>query len=53
MNAHPVSMAFIPFTKDKDKAEALADEIISKGMPKAVIANEFPGANASVNITTR
>lgn len=45
MNAHPVSMAFIPFTKDKDKAEALADEIISKGMPKAVIANEFPGAN--------
>lgn len=46
MMAHPVSMAVIPFTKDINKAEAQADVIMSDGMPSAVIAIEFPGANA-------
>ncbi len=43
--SHPVSMGVIPFTTDKDKAEAQADEILSHGKPSAVIANEFPGEN--------
>lgn len=41
----PVSMAAIPFTKDAEKAPALADEIIALGMPTAVISIECPGAN--------
>lgn len=46
MIAHPVSMAVIPFTKDINKAELLAEKIMDDGIPSAVIAIEFPGANA-------
>lgn len=46
MLAHPISMAVIPFTKDINKAPQMADEIMAAGMPSAVIASEFPGANA-------
>lgn len=46
MMAVPVSMAVIPFTKDINKAPMQAEKIIADGMPAAVIANEFPGANA-------
>lgn len=42
---NPVSMAVFPFTKNIDEAAAQADELINSGMPKAIIANEFPGAN--------
>jgi hypothetical protein len=45
LKKYPVSMAVIPFTKDAEKAPALADEIISQGMPSAVISIECPGAN--------
>lgn len=41
----PVSMGVITFTKDAAKAEAQADEIISKATPSAVISIECPGAN--------
>ena len=37
----------MPFTKDKTDAEKCADEIISKGIPDAVIAVECPGENAN------
>ena len=43
--ANPVSIAAFAFTKDKEKAESQADELLSHGMPKALIANEFPGEN--------
>ena len=36
----------IPFTKDKARAAECADEIISQGVPDAVIAVECPGENA-------
>lgn len=42
---NPVSMAVIPFTKDKAKAACQADALLEKGLPTAVIANEFPGEN--------
>lgn len=42
----PVSMGVITFTKDAAKASALADEIIAKAPPKAVVSIECPGANA-------
>ncbi len=42
---HPVSMAVFPFTKKKEEAEAQADALLQKGLPAAVIANEFPGEN--------
>ena len=41
----PVSMGVITFTKDFDKAEGLADEILKKAPPKAVVSIECPGAN--------
>lgn len=41
----PVSMGVICFTKDSEKAEAQADEIIAKAVPAAVISIECPGAN--------
>lgn len=41
----PVSMGVITFTKDADKAEAQADEIIARATPSAVISIECPGAN--------
>lgn len=42
---NPVSLAAIPFTKEKTKAAAQADALLQSGLPKAVIANEFPGEN--------
>lgn len=45
LKQNPVSMSVFPFTKDKVRAEFQADELIKSGLPKAVIANEFPGAN--------
>ena len=46
LDEYPLSLAGIPFTKDFSKAEAQADEIISKGLPSAVISIECPGANS-------
>jgi hypothetical protein len=43
----PISMGVIAFTKNQDRAEEQADQIISKKLPKAVIAIEAPGANES------
>lgn len=45
LQANPVSMAVFPFTKDKAQAEAQANALLEKGLPAAVIANEFPGEN--------
>ncbi len=41
----PISMGVIPFTKNKSMADEQAEQIISKILPKAVIAIEAPGAN--------
>ena len=41
------TVGIVPFTKDKLCAEKCADEIISKGIPDAVIAIECPGENAN------
>ncbi len=41
----PCSVSVIPFTKDKARAAECADEIISQGVPDAVIAIECPGEN--------
>ncbi len=41
----PVSMGVICFTKDAEKADSQADEIIKKATPSAVISIECPGAN--------
>ncbi len=41
----PISMGVITFTKDRSEAEEQAEQIISKILPKAVIAIEAPGAN--------
>ncbi len=55
----PISMGVIAFTKDEEKAEEQADQIIARKLPKAVIAIEAAGANkygeyhnaAGINIT--
>ncbi len=39
------SVYAVAFTKDKSKAADLADELIKKGLPKAVISIECPGEN--------
>lgn len=41
------SLGIIPFEKDKKSAELQADEIISEGLPRAVISVECPGENDS------
>lgn len=41
----PVSMGVVVFTKDADKAEAQAKEIVAALPPKAVVSIECPGAN--------
>jgi hypothetical protein len=41
----PISMGVITFTKDAALAQEQAERIISKLLPKAVIAVEAPGAN--------
>lgn len=45
LQANPVSLAVFPFTKDKSQAEQQANTLLGKGLPAAVIANEFPGEN--------
>ncbi len=45
LKKYPISMAAIAFTKDNKKADKMADTIISKGLPSAVISIECPGAN--------
>lgn len=39
------TVCMIEFTKDADEAEAQADEILSHGLPCAIISNEAPGRN--------
>ena len=41
------SVCVVPFTKDRSDTEKCADEIISRGIPNAVIAIECPGENAN------
>lgn len=43
----PISMALIPFPKDREQALLMTDQLIAKGLPAAMITNEAPGANAS------
>ena len=42
----PVSMGVVTFTKDKEKADAQADELLRGAMSAAVLAIECPGANS-------
>ena len=46
LNEYPLSIAAIEFTKDSERAEYQADELIKKGIPSAVISIECPGANS-------
>lgn len=46
LKEYPVSMAAIAFTKDVKQAAKQAEEIISKGLPSAVVSIECPGANS-------
>lgn len=41
----PLAMGMLTFTKDISQAEAQAEELIARKLPKAVIAIEAPGAN--------
>ena len=41
----PMAMGVIPFTKDREKAEAQAEDILDLCSPSALIATEAPGAN--------
>lgn len=43
---YPVAMGVLPFTKDSKQAEIQSEEILAKGLPKAVISIEAPGRNA-------
>lgn len=45
LQANPISMCALPFTKNKAEAAAQADALLQAGMPAAVIVNEFPGEN--------
>ncbi len=47
LKEYPIAMSAVDFTKDVDKAEKQADEIIAKGQPSAVISIECPGANSA------
>lgn len=44
-HTYPISMAAIPFTKHRRKADAMAERLIQLGMPSLVISIEAPGAN--------
>lgn len=46
LDEYPIAMAIIPFTKDAAQAQAQGDELLKKGLPKAAISIEAPGANA-------
>lgn len=43
---YPAAMTVIPFTKDLQKAQAQAEEILKQGRPAAGISIEHPGANS-------
>ncbi len=42
---YPISMAAVPFTKDRGRAESEAAALIASGLPRAVVSIEAPGAN--------
>jgi len=46
LKEYPISISAVSFTKDVNEAAKQADEIISKGLPSAVISIECPGANS-------
>ncbi|KOF57487.1 MULTISPECIES: DUF4392 domain-containing protein [Clostridium] len=46
LKEYPLSIAGIPFTKNDKDAENQANELMSKGLPSAVISIECPGANS-------
>ncbi|EKQ51660.1 MULTISPECIES: DUF4392 domain-containing protein [unclassified Clostridium] len=46
LKEYPISISAVTFTKDVNEAGKQADEIISKGLPSAVISIECPGANS-------
>lgn len=45
MKQYPISLAVLTFPKDVEKAAARVDEILSSGIPSAIVSIEFPGAN--------
>lgn len=45
LDEYPLSVAAVPFTKNADEAPQMAEKIIAKGLPSAVISIECPGAN--------
>jgi hypothetical protein len=45
LREYPLSLAGISFSKNESEAELQAEELISKGLPSAVISIECPGAN--------
>jgi hypothetical protein len=46
LRAYPASLAIIPFTKDRARADEEAEALLAQGLPKAAIAIECAGANA-------
>lgn len=46
LKEYPLSLTAVPFTKDANKADKQADELIEKACPSAVISIECPGANS-------
>lgn len=45
LKKYPISIAVVPFTKDINKADQMAEDLIKQGTPKAVISIEHPGKN--------
>ncbi|MFP3154245.1 DUF4392 domain-containing protein [Lachnospiraceae bacterium ZAX-1] len=45
LKKYPISMGVFPFTKEESQAEQMTDELLSHGIPSAVISIEHPGAN--------
>lgn len=52
LKKYPISMAVVPFTKDKSKAESCADEIISHASPPLLSASKRPAKIKSVSTIT-
>lgn len=45
LKKYPISIAAIAFTKEMDKADDMAQDLINQGIPKAVISVEHPSKN--------
>lgn len=45
LKRYPASVAAVPFTDKTEEAKAQTDELLSCGIPKAVVSIECPGAN--------